>query len=108
MGTTLRQQLVTMLLVTSDLAASGVFWSPRQLLVQKETPVQDICPPCELFFTKLEDTGGNGKLSQFVAVQERGEPKSGTGFMYFWAIATFIKTCDYLKGLYGEETCVFT
>lgn len=66
--------------------------------------IEDPCPPCELLFGKLEKTGRDGKLSQEVRVQERGEPKSGTGFMYFWASATLLHTCGYLKGLFGEET----
>lgn len=62
------------------------------------------CPPCELFFRNLEEAheDGNGKLSQVVRVQERGEPKSGTGFMFDWAMGTVVHTCNYMKGLYGE------
>lgn len=61
------------------------------------------CPPCELFFRKLESTGRNGKLVQEVKVQQRGEPKSGTSFMYDWATATLLRTCDYLKYLFGAN-----
>lgn len=105
MTLTLRQQMVTTLLLIGYLAVNGVSSSSRRLLHNKEASAHEVCPPCELLFSKLEDTGANGKLSQVVHVQERGEPKSGTGVMYFWAIATFLKTCDYLRELYGEETC---
>lgn len=70
--------------------------------VEMDPPAQDPCPPCELLFSKLQSGGRDGKLIQHVKVQERGEPKSGTGFMYFWATATFIRTCRYLQGLYGK------
>ena len=105
MALTLRKQMATTLLLICSLAVNGVSWSPRQLGDKMEAPAHGVCPPCELLFTKLEDTGANGKLSQVVNVQERGEPKSGTGVMYFWAIATFMKTCEYLRELYGEEAC---
>ena len=61
------------------------------------------CPPCELFFRKLESSATSGKLVQDVKVQQRGEPKSGTSFMYDWATATLIRTCDYLNQLFGEH-----
>lgn len=62
------------------------------------------CPPCELLFSKLERTGRYGKLAQDIMVQERGEPKSGTGIMYSWALAALMHACDYLEELFGEET----
>ena len=64
------------------------------------------CPPCELFFRKLAESGEDGKLVQEVKVQQRGEPKSGTSFMYDWATATLLRTCDYLKYLFGAEQVV--
>ena len=105
MGLTLRLRIVTTLLLITCLGVNGVSWSPRQLRVETGRS-RRVCPPCELLFSKLEDTGRNGKLSQFVTVQERGEPKSGTGLVYFWAIASFMKTCKYLGNLYGEETAL--
>ena len=68
---------------------------------------QEKCPPCELFFRKLEATGEDGKLVQEVKVQQRGEPKSGTSFMYDWATATLLRTCDYLKYLFGANINVW-
>lgn len=65
--------------------------------------IQEACPPCEMLFSKLERTGKNGKLTQDVRVQERGEPKSGTGIIYSWTTAALINTYDYLQGLFGEE-----
>jgi len=103
MGLTLRQRMVMALALICP-AVNGVSSSPRHLRVKNETPVQEICPPCELLFSKLENAGTNGKLTQLVKVQERREPKSGTGLVYFWAIASFMKTCDYLQGIFGEES----
>lgn len=75
--------------------------SPR---VAKLEHIAEACLPCELIFGKLERTGRNGKLVQDVRVQERGEPKSGTGLMYFWASAALRHACAYLQGMFGEET----
>ena len=69
---------------------------------------QEKCPPCELFFRKLEATGEDGKLVQEVKVQQRGEPKSGTSFMYDWATATLLRTCDYLNYLFGANINVWS
>lgn len=64
----------------------------------------DGCPPCNLFFTRLE-LGEDGSRVQHVEVQERGEPRSGTGSMFDWAGESIIHTCNYLKQLFGEESC---
>lgn len=64
-------------------------------------PSELVCPQCDIFFSKLEPTGDGGKLVQDVKVQERGEPKSGTGFMFFWAGGTLVQTCRYLQMMYG-------
>lgn len=64
-----------------------------------------VCPPCDLLFSKLEPAGVEGKLVQHVKIQERGEPKSGTGFMFSWAGGTLIQTCRYLQSAFGEESC---
>ena len=69
---------------------------------------EEECPPCEMLFSKLERTGKNGKLAQDVRVQERGEPKSGTGVLYFWTTASLLKTRDYLRGLFGERNAALT
>lgn len=65
------------------------------------------CPTnCEALFGKLEDggRGGRGKV-QHVEVQERGEPKSGTGVMYEWATGAIAHSCIYLQRAYGKESC---
>ncbi|CAB1114377.1 unnamed protein product [Ectocarpus sp. CCAP 1310/34] len=66
----------------------------------------DECPPCETMFGKL-----NG-AQQHVELQLRGasriqyqEPKSGTGFMFEWAVNALMVTCEELGRLYGEGTC---
>lgn len=98
----LLRTLSTLLLICS-LPAKEVSSSRAHWTVSTSEDIKEPCPPCELLFSKLEKTGRHGKLSQDIRVQERGEPKSGTGFMYFWASATFIHTCDYLRDLFGEE-----
>ena len=40
-----------------------------------------------------------------VEVQERGEPKSGTGFMFEWAGGMLMHACDYLNMVFGESSC---
>lgn len=64
----------------------------------------DGCPRCDMMFSKLETTA-DGKRVQNVSIQERGEPKSGTTFMFQWARGALDRTCELLKSLYGEKTC---
>ena len=68
---------------------------------------EEACPPCELLFRQLESTGKNGKLTQDVRVQERGEPKSGTGMMFDWGTGALVRTCDYLRDLFGEKANLY-
>ena len=92
-----------MLLMISCLAVNGV--SSLDTL-RRQAAVEHIvgaCPPCGLLFGKLERTCRGTKLSQYVKVQERGEPKSGTGIMYSWATAALMHACDYLQEMFGEE-----
>lgn len=42
---------------------------------------------------------------QDIKMVERGEPKSGTTFMFEWGRAALERTCEYLKHTYGEKTC---
>lgn len=69
-------------------------------------PVQK-CLPCEDLFTKLE-AGPDGRLSQVIEIQQRGEPKSGTSMMAHWADAALEETCTFLGSMYGSETCTLT
>lgn len=98
----LQRSMVTVLLI-SCFAVYGVSSWQQTYRISEKGPVQEVCPPCELLFSKLNNVGGSGKLTQEVKVQVRGEPKSGTGFMYFWATATLLRTCRYLQDLFGEE-----
>lgn len=99
------QRIIAMTLVVSCLAVRDVSSSRNSPhIAEGAEDTQDECPPCELLFSKLERTPGrDGKLAQTVSVQERGEPKSGTGIMFSWAIATLMHACDYLEDLFGEE-----
>ena len=74
----------------------------------KHDPREERCPPCANFFRKLEKDEENGLLSQVVRVQERGEPKSGTGMMFDWATGVLVRTCSYLQKLFGEERYVYS
>ena len=64
-------------------------------------PEEASCLPYDAIFSKLEPSGDGGKLFQDVKVRERGEPKSGTGFMYSWAGGTLVRTCHYLQWAFG-------
>ncbi|CAN0193391.1 unnamed protein product [Scytosiphon promiscuus] len=64
----------------------------------------EYCPPCEALFTKLE-TLPDGSRQQRTRPQLRGEPKSGTTFMFSWAYAILAQTCEYLQDTYGSESC---
>lgn len=37
--------------------------------------------------------------------KERGEPRSGTGSIFDWAGESIVHACNYLKKLFGEESC---
>lgn len=70
------------------------------------------CPPCGLLFTKVVEANdsnslgsGDGLRVQMIDVMERGEPKSGTGFMFEWAAGSLVHACDYLKAMFGESSC---
>ena len=97
-----------MILMTLSLVVYGTYSSPRPLQLTNEEHTEYLCPPCELLFSKLERTGSNGKLAQDVRVQERGEPKSGTGLSYDWARAALLHACDYLEELFGKKQRVVT
>lgn len=95
------------LLAIACLAMGGFASTPRETSVANEGFVtEEACPPCELLFRNLERSGSDGKLTQTVKVQERGEPKSGTGMVFDWATGSLIRTCDYLKHFFGEEAHV--
>eukprot|EP00752_Nemacystus_decipiens_P004759 g4334.t1 len=67
------------------------------------------CPAsCGGLFRRLrcdDDNDCEHGKQQNVDVQERGEPKSGTGFMYEWATGALGHACAYLAQTYGEGTC---
>lgn len=98
------QRMMKVMLVLSCLGSKGASAKRTNPLVSTEAVTEEPCTPCEVLFSKLERTGRDGKLAQDIRVQERGEPKSGTGMAYFWASASLIHACDYLKDLFGEET----
>ncbi|CAM9656344.1 unnamed protein product [Scytosiphon promiscuus] len=62
------------------------------------------CPKCEELFTRLE-TLPDGTRRQETLLQLRGEPKSGTTFMFSWAYGILVRTCERLQDTYGYETC---
>lgn len=66
------------------------------------------CPSCASLFTRLTTSDVDGRKSQRVDVQVRGEPKSGTGFQYSWARSAVLLSCEYLKHNFGEESCTTT
>lgn len=62
------------------------------------------CVPCEYLFSKLEFSS-SGKRIQDVSMQERGEPKTGTGFMFGWATRALKEACDYFQTSFGQDSC---
>ena len=86
-------------LAVIDLSSS----EPVVSSIVNEDPTVEPCVPCELFFSNLEINEENGLLSQVVRVQERGEPKSGTGMMFDWAAGALVQTCNYLQQLFGAR-----
>lgn len=105
MATFVLRRMMAMVLLIFCLAvdeASAFHTRPRILETEY---MEEACPPCELLFSRLERTVGGVKLSQNVHVQERGEPKSGTGILFFWATAALMHACNYLQDQFGEETC---
>lgn len=94
--------------IASFLAVGGLSASKPDIsdVNNEERTKKETCTPCEHFFDRLEINEENGLLSEAVTVQERGEPKSGTGMMFDWATAALVQRCDYLQGLFGELTWV--
>lgn len=91
-----RRRHLTML-VLLGLVSTMVWWMP----VRKRTIY---CPPCDALFSRLK-TDESGRRVQYVNMQERGEPKCGTKFMFDWAHGALLRTCDVLDGWYGGQTC---
>lgn len=89
-------------------AAAMVMTTTAAATVMTTTPylVQG-CLPCVDLFAKLE-AGADGRLSQAIDMQQRGEPKSGTTVMGSWATLALRGTCDFLGAMYGSETCSIT
>ena len=98
--------MLTKLVLVSFLAVGGQSSSQLHISVVEEEPKEKGCPPCELFFHKLDKNEETGNLAQVVRVQERGEPKSGTGMMFDWATGALDQMCKHLQLLYGEVTCL--
>lgn len=100
--------MLSMTLLISCMASVGGL-SSSQNDMRLDTGVhteEEACPPCEILFRNLEKSATTGKLSQVTRVQERGEPKSGTGVMFDWASGTLIRTCAYLQHFFGEEMSI--
>lgn len=66
------------------------------------------CPPCELLFGDFDQPSRSTGSSRQVTMVERGEPKSGTGFMFDWAANSLSHACEYLKAVFGENSCTQT
>lgn len=91
----------TVLALAPFMVVGGLSSSPNDPLFMDQEPRGEWCPPCEIFFTKLEENKETGKLNQVIRVQERGEPKSGTGMIFDWATGALDETCKYLRRFYG-------
>ena len=65
------------------------------------------CPQhCEDLFSKMTDklAGKRGKIQE-ITIMERGEPKSGTGFMMGKGTEALAHFCHYLQRAYGKRSC---
>eukprot|EP00903_Cladosiphon_okamuranus_P015388 g14213.t1 len=62
------------------------------------------CIPCEAVFRKVGETEVGAKVHN-ITVQIRGEPKSGTTFMYEWAANALMVVCGHIERMYGTGTC---
>lgn len=98
----LQRNIKKTLLLLCCLAVREVSSKRNDPRVSEPAVPEEPCTPCDVLFSKLERTGTDGKLSQDIRVQERGEPKSGTGLAFFWASAALMNACDYLKDQFGE------
>ncbi|CAM9470059.1 unnamed protein product [Scytosiphon promiscuus] len=65
------------------------------------------CPEScgDAFGRQGKEAQGGSQRIRSVQVQERGEPKSGTGFMFEWATNALAHSCMYLQRAYGGRSC---
>lgn len=106
--TLLLQPLLVGCLLAASATMSTVQAFPQQAelsdhLAVDLQPSQTECPSCALLFSRVR--ARDGLLEQNVVLMERGEPKSGTGFMFEWAGGCLVHTCDYLRATFGEHSC---
>ena len=91
---------------------AGLFVAAATAMVAMASPVMafdlvEECLPCVDLFSKLE-AGPDGRLSQVIEMQQRGEPKSGTTMMGNRAKWILRGACELLGAMYGDETCAFS
>lgn len=98
--------LVAYLSVVANLIIGVPFLSSSYVAGASQGDVTT-CPPCDMHFGKL-GISPEGKGVQDVSLMERGEPKSGTGFMFEWGVEALLRACDYLRELYGDSSCEVT
>lgn len=108
-GLSWRLRMVLRALITTVIVCHG---SVVVANAEGVSPVMSIfgpkdCLPCEVLFSKLTKTA-EGDQEQVLLVQERGEPKSGTTFMFNWGRGALYRTCEFLQATYGESTCYIT
>ena len=91
---------------------AGLFVAAATAMVAMASPVVELdpveeCLPCVDLFSKLE-AGPDGRLSQVIEMQQRGEPKSGTTMMGIRAKLILRGACQLLGAMYGDETCALS
>eukprot|EP00752_Nemacystus_decipiens_P005100 g4628.t1 len=87
-------------------SSSGSRGAGGQHLPSLSTPQEaGYCPPCDALFSKLDGSPDAGRLVQRVEMQMRGEPKSGTTFMFHWAHGAMVHACDLLNLSFGSKSC---
>lgn len=78
-------------------------WAGSRALVTGQE--EQACKPCEPLFSQVS-VMPDGSRVQNVEVQVRGEPKSGTSFMFKWAGQALETACEYLNLFYGKTSCL--
>lgn len=68
--------------------------------------LQPFCPSGKLLFAEFDRSSHGMDRSRHIVMLERGELKSGTGFMFDWAANSLFHACEYLKEVFGEDNYI--
>lgn len=97
-------RLLTTLLMLAASSLRATSTSPTSQLERFLATESDECPTCDALFTQIR-VSADGQRIQDTVLQVRGEPKSGTTFMFAWVRAMLKFTCFRFNHAFGENTC---